>query len=97
MTSKTLPFPPISPELRAKASIGRRKFMYGESGKLVGESHPKAVLTDHEVDLLLGLRDEGKTYGWLAEKFEVPITTVRSICQGRTRCARVVRVVEERV
>jgi len=94
ITSKTLPFPPISSLLRAQASIARRKFMFGESGKRVGESHHKAVLTDHEVDLLLELRDEGKSVRWLADKFEVPVPTVKSICSGRTRCARVVRVVE---
>lgn len=84
----------LTPHLRAEARIARRRFLYGESGKLVGESNPKAVLTDHEVNLMLELREEGKTYPWLAEKFEVPEMTVRSICRGRTRGVPVARVVE---
>lgn len=88
-------FAAIPTKLRAEARIARRRFMYGESGKLVGESHHKADLTDHEVDLMLELREEGKTYAWLAEKFEVPYMTVRSICRGRTRGIAPVRVVME--
>lgn len=87
----------IPPALRAEARIARRKFMYGESGKRVGESHHKAVLTDHEVDLMLELREEQKTYSWLAEKFEIPVMTVRSICRGRTRGVPVAKVVKEAV
>lgn len=86
-------FVELTPKMRAEARIARRRFMYGESGKLVGESHHKAVLTDHEVDLLLELREEGKTYAWLADKLEIPIGTVRSICRGRTRGVPVARVV----
>lgn len=86
----------LTPRLRAEARIARRKFMYGESGKMVGESHPKAVLTDHEVNLMLELREEGKTYSWLAGKFEISVDSVRSICRGRTRAVIVTRVVTER-
>lgn len=87
------PSPLIGPELRTAARLGRRRLLYAESGKLIGESHPKAILTDHEVDLLFELREEGRTYAWLAEKFEIPIHTVRSICRGRTRSRTIVRVV----
>jgi hypothetical protein len=58
---------------------------FGESGNRIGESHPRAVLTDHEVGLLLQLREEGYSYPWLAAKFEVSTMSVRSICRGRTR------------
>ena len=85
----------LSPKLRAEARIARRKF-YAQSGNLIGQSHHKAVLTDHEVDLMLELRDEGKTYGWLSEKFEIPVVSVKSICSGRTRGVPVARVVLER-
>ena len=51
-----------------------------------GELHPKARLTDHEVDLMRELFEGG---GWslraLGRKFEVPWQTVQSICNGRTR------------
>lgn len=82
-------------EMRVEARIARRRFMYGESGKLIGESHHKAVLTDHEVDLMLELREEGKTHAWLADKFEIPVGSVRSICRGRTRGVPITRVVSE--
>jgi hypothetical protein len=58
------------------------------TGKRVGESHPKATLTDHEVDLLLELRDEGFSLSWLAEKFEIAKTTAHSIVTGRTRATQ---------
>lgn len=86
----------LSAKLRAEARQGRRRLLqFGESGRRIGETHHKAVLTDHEVGLLLELREEGKTYGWLAEKFEISKMTVRSICRGRTRGMAPVRVVLE--
>ena len=54
-------------------------------GHAIGEDHPRAVLTNHEVDLLLELRAEGYGYGWLAAKFEVSKSTVRGYCTGQTR------------
>lgn len=62
------------------------RFAVNERGMRIGESHPGAVLTDHEVDLLLELRDEGYSYSWLAEKFEVSKGTVAKICTGQRRC-----------
>lgn len=50
-----------------------------------GQNHPKAVLTDHEVELLRRLRDEGWTYGQLVRKFEIPKATVAALCKYRTR------------
>lgn len=58
------------------------------SGRRVGESHPRAVLTDHEVDLLLELHDDGYSLAWLAEKFEIAKSTAHSIVSGRTRAIR---------
>lgn len=66
----------------------------GEPGRLVGvnglglpvgEGHPRAVLTDEEVYLLLELRGEGFSYEWLAEKFEVSKGCVQKICTGLRR------------
>ncbi len=56
-----------------------------DAGVRVGQDHPKAVLTDSEVEQILTLRAEGKSYGWLAEVFDIPKATVASICQGRRR------------
>lgn len=55
------------------------------SGSRIGESHPRAVLTDHEVDLLLELRAERKSYGWLAVTFEISKSQVARICTGKSR------------
>lgn len=35
-----------------------RAVKINEQGRRIGESHPRAVLTDHEVDLLMGLLAE---------------------------------------
>ncbi len=58
------------------------------SRRNIGELHPKAVLTDHEVELLRQLRDEDPkrwSYGKLGEKFGIHRTTARSIGEFRTR------------
>lgn len=36
-----------------------------------GQDHPHARLTDHEVELLRRLRDEGMTLAALADKFDI--------------------------
>lgn len=87
----------LSAKLRQQARIGRRKLLkFSENGRRIGESNPKAVLTDHEVELMLNLREEGYSYPWLSDKFEIPVMTVRSICRGRTRGIAAVRVVVEK-
>ena len=58
---------------------------------VVGQDHPRAVLTDHDVELLLALRDEGFSYGWLARKFEVTKAHVGRIVRGDARAQVVVR------
>lgn len=75
------------------SKIADRLIGVNERGQRVGEGHPGAVLSDHEVDLLLELRDEGMTYSWLAAKFEVAKGTVAKICTGQRR-AQVVVVVK---
>ena len=83
---------PISPEQRVEARIARRRYLYGESGKIIGESHHNAKLSDHEVMLLIELFEEGYSVSWLAEKFECHIKTARSIVTGRTRSVTIARV-----
>lgn len=67
-----------------------KAFGVNDRGQRVGESHPGAVLTDHEVDLLLELRGEGYSLRWLSIKFEVSKTCVAKICRGETRSQTVV-------
>lgn len=64
-------------------------------GRVVGESHHRAVLSDHEVGLVLELRGQGFSYEWLAAKFEVSKSCVQKICTGRSRAqypARFLRI-----
>lgn len=56
-----------------------------ERGLVIGEDHPRAVLTNAEVDMLLELRAEGFSYGWLAMKMEVSKSCVAKICRGEHR------------
>lgn len=57
-----------------------------DRGSLIGESHPRAVLTDHEVDLVLALSEEGLSYRAIAEKMDVSKGCVAKICSGQRRC-----------
>lgn len=56
-----------------------------DRGHVVGEDHHRAKLSDHDVWLMLELRDASMRYTDLAEKFGVSKATVASICQGRRR------------
>lgn len=63
-----------------------------ELGQRVGEDHPRARLTNHEVDLIRELGDELDHRGrrkWgrrkLSEKFEVSTWTIQSILECRSR------------
>lgn len=66
-----------------------------ERGHVVGESHPRAVLSDHEVDLVFQLREEGLSLGRIAKAMEVSKSCIQHILAGRFRgqiVARWVRV-----
>jgi len=68
-----------------------------EAGRRIGESHPRAKLTDHEVDLIRDLIEDtvdpatgkvvlkGLSYGEIARKFEVSKGTVFDIVSCRRR------------
>ena len=63
-----------------------------ENGLRIGESHPNAKLTDHEVDLIRELREkDNMSYALLSEKFEVPKATIQKICQYERRAATIAR------
>ena len=57
----------------------------GPTGHRVGSSHPKALLSTEDVELIRQLRDAGLSLGEIARKFEVPRSTVQSICSHRVR------------
>jgi predicted transcriptional regulator len=57
-----------------------------ETGRRVGQYHQRAVLSDHDVELIRDLREEyGLSFGEIAEKFEVAKSTVADICYYRRR------------
>ena len=56
-----------------------------DTRKGFGEKHYKADLTDHEVELVRQLHDEGWGYRRLAKKFEIHRSTIQKICTFRSR------------
>ena len=63
-----------------------KKVPVNEKGYRIGQYHHNAVLTDTDVELVRILRErDGKPYGWLALKFEVPKSTIAAICQYKRR------------
>lgn len=58
-------------------------------GRVIGADHHSAKLSEADVALILGLRDEGLSYAAIAAKFDDEVTvtkqTVMLICQGRRR------------
>lgn len=62
-----------------------------ESGRRIGESHPRAKLLDYEVEQVLALLDAGLSYAEVARKFDVSKSCIAHIAAGRRRCQTVVR------
>lgn len=58
----------------------------GTFRRMQGETHPRTILSSHEVVLVRQLRQEGMQYKELAEKFEVSKRTIAAICRFKRRC-----------
>lgn len=63
----------------------KRAYVFvNEAGRRVGESHPRAKLTDHEVDLIRqlaeGIGDVPPSYGWTPRQVE----DFRFLCEGQS-------------
>lgn len=56
-----------------------------EAGRRIGEDHPGAVLSDHEVDLVHALHAEGVTLSEIARKMEVSKGSIWKIVHGYRR------------
>lgn len=56
-----------------------------ERGLRVGQDHQRAKLTDHDVELMRQMREEGSTYAALATMFEVSKSTAYGICHHMKR------------
>ena len=58
----------------------------GETGERIGEDHPKAELTNEQVDRMRDLREDfGMTYTQLAAMYNVTKRSVAAICQYKRR------------
>ena len=59
-----------------------------ENGRIIGEAHHRARLTNHEVDLIRELREEHRmTYAQLAAMYSVPKSTIQMICSYKRRAS----------
>ncbi|CUI38437.1 Uncharacterised protein [Achromobacter xylosoxidans] len=56
-----------------------------EKGVRVGEDHQRATLTDHDVELMRQLREEGIGYKRLAKMFDTSVRNVRDIVNYKRR------------
>ena len=72
--------------------VAYQKVAIAANGRRVGESHPKAKLSDHEVDLIRTLADEGMSYRTLAVKFEVLKSVIQKIVKCDRRAVLAVRI-----
>lgn len=64
-----------------------------EKGRRIGESHPRAILTDHEVDLLMELLTEREV---LIEKMEDQAHTQAEIDTALTKAGLSYRLLAEK-
>lgn len=63
-----------------------------ESGLRVGQWHPRATLTDAEVEAMRRMHEIDKYgYGRLAKVFDVPKSTVAQICTYKRRAETIAR------
>lgn len=70
----------------------KRLIAIDESGRVCGQDHHKAKLTDHEVELMRRMSKVDRVPYWrLAEIFEQHIGTVRKICTYQRRASVPVR------
>jgi len=63
----------------------RRVVAVNEKNQPIGEDHPSAKLTDHEVDLLIEMHEDNVGYRKLSQMFEISKSQVRNICKGIKR------------
>ncbi len=66
-------------------SAKNRLVPVNDQRRRIGQDHPGAVLTDHEVELVHRLREEGLSLGEIARKMEVSKGCVWKIVSGYRR------------
>ncbi len=63
----------------------KRMVALNDRGCRIGETHPRAKLSDEDVELVFALRDEGLTLALIAQKFDVTKGAIWKILTGRRR------------
>lgn len=72
--------------MQVKEKCRRRLIHRGEKGRVRGESHPNARLTDHEIELLRTMHAElGYGYRRLAKMFEITRGYARKLVKFERR------------
>ena len=51
----------------------------------IGSNNPRAKLTDHEIELIISLADEGMSQKELAKRFEISPGYICNLIHGRRR------------
>ena len=79
-----------------KTTVIKKRMIVGlnENGRRIGESHPKCNLTDHEVDLIRELYEDGMSISEIARKFEITKSYTHDIVHYAKRCQTISRFKE---
>jgi len=62
-----------------------KKIGYNEFHRPIGEGHPRAKLSDDDVERIRTLHEEGMTYMALSVMFETPVPSIAKICRLERR------------
>ena len=69
----------------AKIQLMEKSVTLNEDGRRIGESHPRAKLSDNDVDDIRDMFDQGVSIKQLAARFGYHERYVRKICQFEAR------------
>lgn len=65
-----------------------------EHGRRIGQSHPRAKLLDHEIDLVFELKASGMSLAKIAAKMDMSKSGVQKIVNGSRRGQAIARSVD---
>lgn len=71
----------------------KQRITLNEAGKRIGESHPRAKLSDEDIELAMQLLDDGMSLAEVAAKFSVTKGCLWKIRHGFRRGQAIARVV----
>ena len=68
-----------------------RWIAFNPEGRRIGQEHPRAKFTDHEVELAIWLKGEGYSLAEISRKMEIPKSTICRWINGQCRGQPVAR------